>query len=206
MHGEKLPRRERERLRRRQEMLAAALELFSKKGYHNVSMNEIAEKSEFAIGTLYNFFDSKEHLYSSLMVEQGARFHQALTTALEEGDGEIDKLKNYVRVKGSIFKKNASVMRLYFSETQGARFNIKATLNSDSRKQYYRVLEDLAAVFECGIKSKTFKEIAEPSLLAVALDSICNDFLVRWLEEPEKNFYPANPEVILNILFKGLTG
>lgn len=204
MHGEKLPRRERERLGRRQEMLAAALELFSKKGYHNVSMNEIAEKSEFAIGTLYNFFNNKEHLYSSLMVEQGARFHRALKTALEEGDDEIDKLKNYVRAKGSILKKNAPVVRLYFSETQGAICNIKAGLNSDSRKQYSQLRGALAAVFECGIKNKTFKEIAEPSLLAAALDSICNDFIFCWFEEPEKNFYPENPEVILNIFFKGL--
>ena len=33
-------------------MLASALDLFSERGYHNVSMNEIAQKSEFAVGTL----------------------------------------------------------------------------------------------------------------------------------------------------------
>jgi len=42
MQGEKLSRREREKLRQRQEILDAALELFSEKGYHNVSMHEIA--------------------------------------------------------------------------------------------------------------------------------------------------------------------
>ncbi|MEA3386146.1 MAG: TetR family transcriptional regulator, partial [Thermodesulfobacteriota bacterium] len=31
-------------------MLAAALELFSEKGFHNVSMHEIAKRAEFAIG------------------------------------------------------------------------------------------------------------------------------------------------------------
>ena len=52
----KLSRREREKLRHRKEMLDAALKLFSEKGFHNVSMHEIAQKAEFAIGTLYKFF------------------------------------------------------------------------------------------------------------------------------------------------------
>jgi len=204
MPDEKLPRRERERLGRRQEMLAAALELFSEKGYHNVSMNEIAEKAEFAIGTLYNFFDNKEHLYKSIMAELGVRFRQALTKALEEGADEIEKLQNYVRAKGSVFKKNVSVIRLYFAETRGAGFNTRAGLNTESRKQYNRLRHSLAVVFERGIQRKIFKKVAEPYHLAVALDSICNDFLFLWLEEPEGFSYPEDPDVILNILFKGL--
>jgi len=56
MQDEKLPRREREKLRHRRQMLAAALDLFSEKGYHNVSMHEISKRAEFAIGTLYKFF------------------------------------------------------------------------------------------------------------------------------------------------------
>ena len=39
-----LPRRERQKLRQREELLVAALELFSEKGYHNVSMHEIAQR------------------------------------------------------------------------------------------------------------------------------------------------------------------
>ena len=72
MNEENLPRREREKLRQRQEMLAAALDLFSEKGYHNVSMHEVAEKAEFAIGTLYKFFRNKEDLYKALIMEKAA--------------------------------------------------------------------------------------------------------------------------------------
>jgi AcrR family transcriptional regulator len=56
MQEKKLSRREREKLRQRQEMLDAAVKLFSKDGYHNVSMLKIAQEAEFAIGTLYKFF------------------------------------------------------------------------------------------------------------------------------------------------------
>ena len=82
MENKKPPRREREKLRQRQEILTAALSLFSKKGYHNVSMQEIAAKAEFAIGTLYKFFKNKEDLYKVLTLEQADKFHEALTKSL----------------------------------------------------------------------------------------------------------------------------
>ncbi len=206
MKVEKLSRREREKLRQREEMLAAAIELFSEKGYHNVSMHEIAKKAEFAIGTIYKFFKNKEDLYKSLIVEQADMFHEALTKAIEETDDEIEKLRNYVKTKSAVFKDNISVIRLYFAETRGASFNIKAGLDCEIRERYGKFMHTLALIFESGIKNKRFRKIGRPYDLAVALDNVCNGFLFLWLEAPEQNPYPKNPDVILNIFFKGLIG
>ena len=204
MKDKKLSRREREKLRQRQEMLAAALELFSEKGYHNVSMHEIAEKAEFAVGTLYKFFRNKEDLYKSLIAEQADRFHEALTRAIEEADDEIEKLRNYVKAKREVFAANISVIRLYFAETGGTSFSVKAGFDKEIRERYEQFLHTLASVFESGIKRKRFRKIAEPYQLAVALDSLCNAFLLLWLEAPDDRPFPEDPDVILNILFKGL--
>jgi len=204
MEGKKLPRREREKLQQRQEMLAAAIELFSEKGYHNVSMHEIARKSEFAIGTLYKFFKNKEDLYRALILEKSDKFHDALMKAVEEPDDEIEKLRSYVRAKGQIFRDNLSLVRLYFAETRGASFNLMAGLDREIRDRYGRFLEALASIFKSGIKRKRFIEIADPYHLAVALESLTNAFLLLWLEAPERHPYPEDPDAILNILFKGL--
>ena len=204
MQGAILSRREREKLWQRREMLTAAIKLFSEKGYHSVSMQKIAKKSEFAIGTLYKFFQNKEDLYKSIIIEQADIFHEALTKALEEEDGEIEKLRKYVQVKGTVFMDNVSVVRLYFAETKGASFNIKAGLDKEIRENYERLLQELALIFETGIQKKKFQKIAEPYQLAVSLDSLTNAFLHLWLEAPEKHPYPDDPDVILDILCKGL--
>jgi len=204
MQSKKLSRREREKLRQRQEILASAIELFSEKGYHNVSMHEIAEKAEFAIGTLYKFFKNKEDLYKALILGQAEKFHDALTKAIEEPDDEIEKLRNYVRAKGAVFRANVSIVRLYFAETGGASFNVMAGLDSEIRKRYGRFLQTLGSIFESGIKRKRFKKIADPYHLAVALNSLTNAFLFLWLEAPDRHPYPENPDTILDILFKGL--
>ena len=112
MEKKKLSRKEREFLRHRQEILETALDLFSEKGFHNVSMNEIAQKSEFAVGTVYKFFEKKEELYKALVLEQSDKFHGALTEAIDGPTDEIEKLRNYVRCKGKIFQENVSMIRL----------------------------------------------------------------------------------------------
>jgi AcrR family transcriptional regulator len=185
-------------------MLAAALDLFSEKGYHNVCMHQIAEKAEFAIGTLYKFFQNKEDLYKALLLERCDSFEKAITQAISEPDDEVEKLRNYIRTRGERFRGNLSFVRLFLAERRGASFNIKAGLDQEMRTRHYVFLEKLAAVFESGINKNRFRNTVSPFHLAVALDSTIDAFLLLWLDAPERHPYPENPDVILNIFFQGL--
>lgn len=204
MEDRNLPRREREKLRQRQEMLAAALDLFSQKGYHNVSIQEIAEKAEFAIGTLYKFFQNKEDLYKALVLELCDKFEESITLAIEQPQDEVEKLRSYVRAKTEVFRRNLPFIRLYLAESRGASFNLKAGLDDEIRKRYYIFLERLASIFASGIQNKRFKKIADPYYLAVALASVIDATLLLWLDAPERHPYPEDPDTILNIFFQGL--
>src|SRR4030065_797151 len=103
-------------------------------------MHEIAEKAEFAIGTLYHFFKNKEDLYRALILEQADKFHDALTKAIEEPDDEIEKLRNYVKDKGEVFRGKVSIIRLHFAETQGASFNVMAGADLSIHKKKGQLL------------------------------------------------------------------
>jgi len=197
-------RREREKRRQRRDVLAAALDLFSARGYHHVSMQEIAQRAEFAVGTLYNFFENKEGLYGALVLELADTFDQALMKAMEEADDDVDKLRNYIRTKGEMFRKNAAMIRLYFGETRGSTFTPIADLNAKIRSRHTRTIRTLASIFENGIRKGRFEAIAPPAFLAVALDGMINAVLFHWLESAE--VFPAleDPDMMLDILFKGL--
>ncbi len=186
-------------------MLSAALLLFSEKGYHNVSVQEIAEKAEFAIGTIYKFFKTKEDLYKTLVLEQCDGFDEAFARAINATDDEAEKLRNYVRTKEEWFHSNLAFVRLFIAESRGASFNIKAGLDEEVRSRYYAFLERLALVFESGMKKERFKRIAPPFSMAVALDSAVNAFLLLWLEAPDVHPFPDDPDILLDIFFKGLT-
>ncbi|MGO9451820.1 MAG: TetR/AcrR family transcriptional regulator [Candidatus Binataceae bacterium] len=55
-------RRERQKQERERRILAAARRLFDRKGYANTSMEEVAGRAGLAVGTLYNYFSSKDQL------------------------------------------------------------------------------------------------------------------------------------------------
>ena len=203
MQEEKLSRREREKLRHRRQMLAAALELFSEKGFHNVSMHEIAKRSEFAIGTLYKFFKNKEDLYKALMMEKAEEYHRVLMGVLSEENDVLTVIEDYIAAKARLFADNLAALRLYFAETRGASFNIKAGLDQDIRKLYDKFILRLASVLETGVRRKVFREM-DPYHMAVALEGLTNAFLFCWLEDPEQHPYGANIPVIRDMFLKGV--
>jgi len=203
MQKEKLSRREKEKISHRNLMLTAALELFSEKGYHNVSMLEIAERAEFAVGTLYKFFKNKEDLYKALMMEKADEYHRILMGVLDEGGDVLAVLENYIATKARLFTDSRATLRLDFAETRGASFNIKAGLDQDIRKLYDKFIMRLSLVLEKGIKKRVLRKM-DPYLMAVALEGLTNAFLFCWLENPRKHPYEAKVPVIRDIFLKGV--
>jgi AcrR family transcriptional regulator len=59
-------RKERERERRRQQIIVAAKRAFSEKGFNRATMEDIAREAELSPGTLYLYFKNKDELYASL--------------------------------------------------------------------------------------------------------------------------------------------
>lgn len=197
-------RREREKLRHRDEILAAAQDLFAEKGYHNVTMHEIAQRAEYAIGTLYAFFANKEELYRALLLELTEKFEAALGQALDSPGDEAARIARYVRAKGEVFTANPKIMRLYFAELLGASYNLKAGLESEIRQRYDVFLQRLAAIFQGGMARGALVK-ADPYDLAVSLDSAFNAMLFLWLEDPERHPQPEKADAILELFLSRMT-
>ncbi len=182
-----LSRREREKLVQRRLILDTALELFADRGYHSVTMHEIAGAAEFAIGSLYSFFTNKEDLYRAIMLEMAGKFQRRLGEARTSGSDELEKLSNFVKAKGEVFIENIASIRLYMAETRGASFNLKAGLDGQIREMHEEGLRHLATIFESGQRRGVFAPGADPYLLACALDAVTNTALLLALFDPERH-------------------
>jgi AcrR family transcriptional regulator len=202
MMDEKLSRRERNKLKHRSEILATALDLFSEKGYHNVSMHEIAERAEFAVGTLYMFFKNKEELYKALIMENAVEYHRILNGVLSKENDILTIIEEYISTKARIFAESIATLRLYFGETHGVSFNIKAGFDQDIRKLYDELVERLSSVLEKGIRENVLRDV-NPYYLAVGLEGITNAFVFCWLEDPDRHPYKANVPLITELFLRG---
>jgi AcrR family transcriptional regulator len=60
-------RREREKQRRREDILEAAKTLFFSKGFRDTTIDDIAKATELARGTIYLYFESKEEVYATIL-------------------------------------------------------------------------------------------------------------------------------------------
>ena len=66
---------------RREQLLDVALAVFARNGYHDTSMNDIADAAGVTKPVLYQHFDSKRELYQALLDEVGSRLLTAIVTA-----------------------------------------------------------------------------------------------------------------------------
>ncbi len=64
-----IDRREQERARRRQEILAAARVVFAQDGFHRATVDAIAQHAEVGKGTVYLYFESKEAILAELVLQ-----------------------------------------------------------------------------------------------------------------------------------------
>jgi TetR/AcrR family transcriptional regulator len=165
----KLTRKEREKLRHKKDILAAALHLFSSKGFHNVSMQEIAQASEFAVGTLYNFFESKDTLFDEMTKSCGEKITNALIVILDGPGTEADRLTNFIRHLPTLLEEHADFIRMYVSEvrTRGAMLSRKQG-KEDFKAGFNARLEQL---LDSGIRKGIFRRV-DPKITMQAINSI----------------------------------
>jgi TetR/AcrR family transcriptional regulator len=182
---ERLSRRERENLRQRGEIVETALRLFSENGYHQVSMQQIAKEAEFGVGTLYKFFANKNDLYKRLIMETAEKWQRAVIQVLEQERNPLQAIKRYISVQRELFFDNLPVVRLYYSETKGACFNIRAGFDEDLLRLRDERIKKLASVFETGINERVFRDL-DPYHMALALHGIIDAFLFRMMEDPAR--------------------
>ena len=64
---------------RRDRILAVARELAAAGGYDAVVMRDVAERSGVALGTLYRYFASKDHLLAEVLVAWGGQLEEGST-------------------------------------------------------------------------------------------------------------------------------
>lgn len=84
----------RDQLARRQRIVRAALRALANSDYDQVKISEVARDSGVALGTLYRYFASKEHLFAAAFVEWQGALKKKLEKEQPQGDSEADRLRD----------------------------------------------------------------------------------------------------------------
>jgi AcrR family transcriptional regulator len=83
---------------RRTSILAVAKVLFSDKGYHGVSVDEIARRVAVSPAILYRHFPSKEALYEEVLNEIACKRESYVEAVVNSDGGFVDVLRKITRI------------------------------------------------------------------------------------------------------------
>jgi AcrR family transcriptional regulator len=88
---------------RPQEVLAAAFQVFTEKGYAAARLDDIARQAGVSKGTVYLYFDSKEAVFQA-MVRQAAdaKFELANALIAQHEGSQAELIRKIVRIGGSL--------------------------------------------------------------------------------------------------------
>lgn len=82
---------------RRQRVLDAAIALGAEGGYDAVQMRAVAGRAEVALGTIYRYFSSKDHLLAATMVDWSADLEERIRRRPPESEEVADRVVDVVR-------------------------------------------------------------------------------------------------------------
>ena len=97
---------------RRDTILKAAQRLFAEKGYHGVSIDEIAREVDVSPAILYRHFKSKQILYTAVLQEMSAQRESYVQTVINSGTSFEDVLTGMTQVYIKSIEENPDLLRI----------------------------------------------------------------------------------------------
>jgi AcrR family transcriptional regulator len=82
---------------RRERVIKAAMDLASEGGYDAVQMRDVAARAQVALGTIYRYFASKDHLLAAAQVQWSRDMQRRLAQRPARGDTAVERVVDVVR-------------------------------------------------------------------------------------------------------------
>jgi TetR/AcrR family transcriptional regulator len=153
-----LTRKERDDMRKRREILAAALAVFAEGGFHNTTMAQISRAAQYPLGTIYKFFPGKKEMYHDLVIERVHELGHILThIAQKEALPVTDRLLAALKAQARFYKDNQDVVKIYISERSNIDSVGMPRLNQRVNRLHERMVTLFEQMFEQGVNTGVFK-------------------------------------------------
>src|SRR4051794_17564890 len=168
---------------RRKEIIAAALDLFSRKGYRGTTMPDIAQAAGISTGLIYYIFPGKEDILLACCEDTANITREVLKRAREIAD-PLERFDTIVRELYTITDNTSKQLIILYRDI--------SLLQKESRQRILdpmkRLDDILVALFEEGQRTGVFtKDIPNLRVLAANVQSLGHQWALQktWYFAPE---------------------
>ncbi len=188
------------KLRRRSEIVRAAVEVFAERGYFAARMREVAERAGVADGTLYLYFKGKEDLLVSILEEYAEAFLVRARRDCEELDDPRAKLRRIVERHLVSMQNDRALAHVFQIELRHTR----RFLRQVARGKVAEYLNLLQEVVNEGRTRGVFRRDVPPELAARAIFGALDEQVTAWVLARRPVDLGGQVEPLLKILLAGL--
>lgn len=186
---------------RRDQIMAAAKEVFARKGFHSTTIADIAKEAGLAYGSIYWYFDSKDELFHALMAveEQALRGH--LTAALGAGaeiDGEAS-FRSAVQATLEFFEADKATVKLLFRDAYALGDRFEKHLGGI----YERFIDDIERFIVAAQRRGRVVE-APPRMVAYTLAALIGQLAHRRLSTDDGVTAADVADFVVSLVLDGL--
>ena len=141
------------RVVKKNNIIKIAANLFSQKSFHDVTMDEIAEKVGVAKGTIYLYFSSKDNLYLEILEHTFGSIEALLEKEVNTASLAPEKLKNVLAIIIKFYRGNIDVLKILSRDET----HLIQEHHDLTEKWRLRRIELYEKIIEKGIKEGSFK-------------------------------------------------
>jgi AcrR family transcriptional regulator len=132
---------------RRQRVIDAGLALGQEREYEKIQMKDVAEEANVALGTVYNYFSSKEHLFAEVLIAWAASMGGGIARNPLKGATDVDRLTEIYHRSVRAFQRQPQLARLIATlETSSDPYatEVLARLGEATTDTYASAMHDVA--------------------------------------------------------------
>jgi TetR/AcrR family transcriptional regulator, cholesterol catabolism regulator len=183
---------------RRQEILDEASELFSRLGYANVSMEDIAESSGIGKATLYHYFSSREDIlfamHEVIAEELLAHAEQVRSAGMTVEESIRSLILNMLRM----IRDRRGYVRVFFEHYHELSPSLQRKIIA-KRNKYAQFMEDLVVA---GVASGSVRKV-DPHLAMFTIFGMTN-WAYQWYRATGDLTVDEIADFFVETLFKGI--
>jgi len=150
-------RRKRERENRKNAILKSARKLFFEKGFKPVTVESIARKAELSKGSIYLYYNSKEEIYTQILLNDIDKFHKSISDLLQNPSSASESLMKLANIYVDFFLNDRELFRILMTfMLHTSDMHLPEDLNDHIVKTTNKTIGIIEQVFKYGVERGEF--------------------------------------------------
>ncbi len=189
---------------RKKTILNAAVKLFSKTDFHEVTVDEIALNAGLSKGTLYLYFKNKEDLFFSIIEGKSNELFYRMENSIRYDLPFEETLQEFIKSYLNFFKENKAYFKIIHSEKCRMTMDDHYRMHDLGIEVFNRFLKLTEKLVKAGKKENSIGDI-DPDIAARGLRGILNSFVFQWIFTNQKISIENDTGQIKNLFLYGVS-